>query len=127
MKNERQITFASIVESHLIDKVHYARHVKINTMHTAEIYTKNYRQSVFALDAARTYCMATKKAALIAEQNQPKPRQKCALLMQKNTMSNKKYGEKQDMKKTERTAYAHAVVKGKQIQDIKLAHIVEKQ
>lgn len=62
-------------------KAHYARHVKTSTLHTAETYTRNYRRSVFALDVARTCCMVMKKAVLSAEQNQPKPRQKCVLLM----------------------------------------------
>lgn len=81
MKNEKPITFAHVAESHLIDKAHYARHVKISTLHTAETYTRNYRRLVFALDAVRTCCMVTKKAVLSAEQNQPKPRRKCVLLM----------------------------------------------
>lgn len=81
MKNERQITFAHVAESHLTGKAHYARHVKTSTLHTAEAYTRNYRRSVFALDVARTYCMVMKKVVLIAEQNQPKLRQKCVLLM----------------------------------------------
>lgn len=127
MKNEKPITFAHAVESHLIGKAHYVRHVRISTLHTAETYTRNYRRSVFALDVAKTCCMVMKKAVLSAEQNQPKPRQKCVLLMLKNTTSDKKYGEKRDTKKTKRTAYAHAVAKEKQTRDIALAHFVGKQ
>nr|WP_308497534.1 hypothetical protein [uncultured Agathobacter sp.] len=127
MKNERQITFAHVVESHLTGKAHYARHVKTSTLHTAEAYTRNYRRSVFALDVARTYYMVTKKAVLSVGQNQPKSCQRYVLLMSKNTMSDKKYGEKQDTKKTKKMAYAHAVAKGKQTRDIALAHFVEKQ
>ncbi|WP_448754427.1 hypothetical protein [Agathobacter sp.] len=127
MKNEKQITFVHVVESHLTGKAHYARHVKTSTLHTVETYTKNYRRSVFALDVARTCYMAMKKAALSVGQNQPKPCQRNVLLMLKNTMSDKKHGEKHDTKKTKRTAYAHAVVKGKQTRDIPLAHFAEKQ
>lgn len=108
-------------------KAHYVRHVKTSTLHTAETYTRNYRRLVFALDVARTCCMVMKKAVLIAEQNQPKPRQRNVLLMLKNTMSDKKHGEKHDTKKTRKMAYAHAVAKGKQIQAIALAHFAEKQ
>nr|DAI23684.1 MAG TPA: hypothetical protein [Caudoviricetes sp.] len=127
MKNERQITFAHAVESHLIGKAHYVRHVRISTLHTAEIYTRNYSQLVFALDVARTCCMVMKKAVLSVGQNQPKPCQSYVLLTLKNTTSDKKYGEKHDTKKTRKTAYVHAVAKGKQVQDIALAHFVEKQ
>lgn len=127
MKNERRITFVCIVENHLIDKAHYARHVKISTMHTAETYTRNYRQLVFALDVAKTCYMVMKKAVLSVGQNQPKPCQKYVLLMLKNTMSDKKYGEKHDTKKTKRTASAHVVAKGKQTRGILLAHFAEKQ
>ena len=81
MKNERRITFAYVVENHLTGKAHYVRHVKTSTLHMAETYTRNYRRSVFALDVARTCCMAMKKVVLIAEQNQPKLRQRCVLLM----------------------------------------------
>lgn len=127
MKNERQTTFACVVESHLIGKARYVRHVKTSTLHTAEAYTRNYRQLVFALDVARTCCMVMKKAVLIAEQNQPKPCQRYVLMTLKNTTSDKKHGEKRDTKKTKRTAYVHAVVKGKQTRDIALAHFVENQ
>ena len=127
MKNERQITFAHVAESRLTGKAHYARHVRISTLHIAETYTRNYRRSVFALDVARTCCMVTKKAVLIAEQNQPKPCQNYVLLTLKNTTSDKKHGEKHDTKKTRKTASAHAVVKGKRVQDIALARFVEKQ
>lgn len=127
MKNERRITFVCIVENHLIDKAHYARHVKISTMHTAETYTRNYRQLVFALDVAKTCYMVMKKAVLSVGQNQPKPCQKYVLLMLKNTMSDKKYGEKHDTKKIRQMAYAHDVAREKQTQDIPLAHFVEKQ
>ena len=127
MKNERQITFAHAVESHLIGKAHYVRHVKTNTLHTAETYTRNYSQLVFALDVARICYMVTKKAVLIAEQNQPKPCQRYVLLTLKNTTSDKKCGEKRDMKKTRKTAYVHAVAKGKRVQDIALARFAEKQ
>lgn len=71
--------------------------------------------------------MVMKKAVSSVGQNQPKPCQRYALLMSKNTMSDKKHGEKHDTKKTRKMAYAHAVVKGKQTQDIPLAHFAEKQ
>lgn len=127
MKNERQITFAHAVESHLIGKARYVRHVRISTLHTVETYTRNYSQLVSALGVARTCCMVTKKAVLSVGQNQPKPCQSYALLTLKNTTSDKKCGEKRDMKKTRKTAYVHAVVKGKRVQDIALAHFAEKQ
>lgn len=71
--------------------------------------------------------MVTKKAVLSVGQNQPKPCQRYVLLMLKNTMSDKKYGEKHDTKKTRKMAYAHAVAKGKQTRDIPLAHFAGKQ
>jgi predicted amidophosphoribosyltransferase len=67
------------------------------------------------------------KAVLSVGQNQPKPCQRNVLLMLKNTMSDKKHGEKHDTKKTRKMAYAHAVVKGKQTRGIPLAHFAEKQ
>lgn len=127
MKSEKLVTFACFVESHLIEKVWFVRHVTANAQHMAENFTRNYRRLVFVLDVARTCYMVTKKAVLSAGQNQPKPRQRYVLLMLKNTMSDKKHGEKHDTKKTRRTAYAHAVVKGKQTQDIPLAHFAGKQ
>lgn len=45
----------------------------------------------------------------------------------KNTMSDKRHGEKHDTKKTRKMAYAHAVAKGKQTRGIPLAHFVGKQ
>lgn len=127
MKNERQITFVHAVESHLTGKAHYVRHVRISTLRIAEIYTRNYRRSVFALDVARTCCMVTKKVVLSVGQNQPRPRQRYALLIPKNTMNDKKYGEKHDTKKTKRMAYVHAAERGKQTQGIPLAHFAGKQ
>lgn len=127
MKNEKLVTFACFVENHLIEKVWFVRHVTANAQHTEESFIKNYRQLVFALGVARTYCMVMKKAVLSVGQNQPKPCQRYVLLMLKNTMSDKKYGEKHDTKKTRKMAYAHAVAKGKQTQDIPLAHFAEKQ
>lgn len=127
MKNEKPVTFACFVESHSIEKVWFVRHVTANTRHMGESFIKNYRQLVFALDVARTCCMVTKKAVLSVEQNQPKPCQRNVLLMLKNTMSDKKYGEKHDTKKTRKMAYAHAVAKGKQTRDIPLAHFAGKQ
>lgn len=127
MKNEKPVTFACFVENHLIEKVWFARHVTANVQHMAESFIKNYRQLVFALDAVRTYCMVTKKAVLSVGQNQPKPCQRNVLLMLKNTMSDKKHGEKHDTKKTKRTAYAHAVVREKQTQGIPPAHFAGKQ
>lgn len=96
------------------------------TAYGRELY-KNYRQSVFALGVVKTCYMVTKKAVLSVGQNQPKPCQRNVLLMLKNTMSDKKHGEKHDTKKTKRTAYAHAVAKGKQTRDIPLAHFAGKQ
>ena len=127
MKNEKPVTFACFVENRLIEKVWFARHVTANVQHMVESFTRNYRQLVFALDVARTCYMVTKKAVLSVEQNQPKPCQRNALLMLKNTMSDKKHGEKHDTKKTKRTAYAHAVVREKQTRDIPLAHFAGKQ
>jgi hypothetical protein len=127
MKNEKPVTFACFVENHLIEKVWFVRHVTANVQHMAESFIKNYRQLVFALDVARTCCMVMKKAVLSVGQNQPKPCQRYVLLMLKNTTSDKKHGEKHDMKKIRKMAYAHAVVKGKPTRDIPLAHFVGKQ
>ena len=127
MKNEKLVTFAYFVENHLIEKVWFVRHVTANTEHMTENFIKNYRQLVFVLGVAKTCCMVTKKAVLSVGQNQPKPCQRYVLLTLKNTMSGKKYGEKHDMKKTRQMAYAHAVVREKQTQDIALAHFAEKQ
>lgn len=127
MKNEKLVTFAYFVENRLIEKVWFARHATANVQHMAENSTRNYRQLVFALGVARTCYMVTKKAVLSVGQNQPNPCQRYVLLMLKNTMSDKKHGEKHDTKKTRKMAYAHAAVKGKQTQDIALAHFAEKQ
>lgn len=127
MKNEKPATFACFVENHLIEKVWFVRHVTANAQHMAESFTRNYRRLVFALGVARTCCMVTKKAVLSVGQNQPKPCQRNVLLMLKNTMSDKKHGEKRGTKKIRRMVYAHAVVKGKQTQGIPLAHFAEKQ
>lgn len=127
MKNEKLVTFACFAENHLIEKVWFVRHVTANVQHMVESFTRNYRQLVFALGVARTCCMVTKKAVLSVGQNQPKPCQRNVLLMLKNTMSDKKHGEKRGTKKIRRMVYAHAVVKGKQTQGIPLAHFVEKQ
>lgn len=127
MKNEKLVTFACFAENRLIEKVWFVRHVTANVQHMVESFTRNYRQLVFALGVAKTYCMVMKKAVLSVGQNQPKPCQRYVLMMLKNTMNDKKCGEKHDTKKTKRTAYAHAVVKGKQTRDIPLAHFAEKQ
>lgn len=127
MKNEKPATFACFVENHLIERVWFARHVTANVQHMVESFIKNYRQLVFALGVAKTCYMVMKKAVLSVGQNQPKPCQKYVLLMLKNTMSDKKHGEKHDTKKTRQMAYVHAVVKGKQTQDIPLAHFAGKQ
>lgn len=127
MKNEKLATFVCFVESRLIEKVWCVRHVIVNAQRMVESFIRNYRQLVFALGAARTYCMVTKKAVLSVGQNQPKPCRKYVLLMLKNTMSDKKYGEKHDTKKTRQMAYAHAVVREKLIQGIPLAHFAGKQ
>ena len=127
MKNEKPVTFACFAGNHLIEEVWFVRLVTANVQHMVESFIKNYRRLVFALDVARTCCMVTKKAVLNVGQNQPKSRQRYVLLMLKNTMSDKKYGEKHDMKKTRQMAYAHAVVREKQTQDIALAHFAEKQ
>lgn len=127
MKNEKPVTFACFAENHLIEKVWFVRHVTANVQHMVESFIKNYRQLVFALGVAKTCYMVTKKAALSVGQNQPKPRQRNVLLMSKNTMSDKKCGEKHDTKKTRQMAYAHDVAREKQTQDIPLAHFVEKQ
>ena len=127
MKNEKLVTFACFAENHLIEKAWFARHVTANVPHMTENFTRNYRRLVFALGVAKTCYMATKKAVLSVGQNQPNPCQRYVLLMLKNTMSGKKHGEKHDMKKTRQMAYAHAVVREKQTQDIALAHFAEKQ
>ena len=127
MKNEKPVTFACFAENHLIEKAWFVRREKANVQHMAESFIKNYRQLVFALDVARTCYMVMKKAALSVGQNQPKPCQRNVLLMLKNTMSDKKHGEKHDTKKTRQMAYAHAAVREKQTQGIPLAHFAEKQ
>ena len=127
MKNEKLVTFAYFVENHLIERVWFARHATANVQHMAESFIKNYRQLVFALDVAKTCYMVTKKAVLSVGQNQPKSRQRYVPLMLKNTMSDKKHGEKHDTKKTRKRAYAHADVREKQTQDIVLAHFAGKQ
>lgn len=127
MKNEKLVTFAYFVENRLIEKAWFARHVTANVQHMAESFTRNYRQLVFALGVAKTCYMATKKVVSSVGQNQPNPCQRYALLMLKNIMSDKKYGEKHDTKKTRQMAYAHAVEREKQTQDIALAHFAEKQ
>lgn len=127
MKNEKPVAFACFVENRLIEKVWFAQLAIANVQHMVESFIKNYRQLVFALDVARTYCMVMKKVVLSVGQNQPKPRQRNVQLMLKNTMSDKKHGEKHDTKKIRRMAYAHAVVKEKQTQGIPLAHFAEKQ
>ena len=127
MKNEKLVTFAYFVENRLIERVWFVRHVTANVQHMAESFIKNYRRLVFVLDVARTCYMAMKKAVSSVGQNQPNPCQRYVLLMLKNTTSDKKHGEKHDMKKTRKMAYAHAVVREKQTQDIALAHFAEKQ
>ena len=127
MKNEKPVTFACFAENRLIEKVWFARHVTANVQHMAESFIKNYRQLVFALGVVKTCCMVMKKVVLSVGQNQPKPCQRNVLPMLKNTMSDKKHGEKHDMKKTRKTAYVHAVVKEKQTQGIPLAHFAGKQ
>ena len=127
MKTEKLVTFAYFVENHLIEKVWFVRHVTAKAQHMAESFTRNYRRSVFVLDVARTCYMAMKKVVLSVGQNQPKSCQRYVLLMLKNTMSDKKHGEKHDTKKTRKMAYAHAVAREKQTQDIALAHFAEKQ
>lgn len=127
MKSEKPATFACFAENRLIEKVWFVRHVTANVQRMAESFIKNCRQLVFALDVAKTCYMVTKKVVLSVGQNQPRPCQRYVLLIQKNTMSDKKHGEKHDTKKTRKMAYAHAVVKGKQTRGIPLAHFVEKQ
>lgn len=127
MKNEKPVTFACFAENHLIEKVWCVRLATANVQHMVENFIKNYRQLVFALGVVKTCYMVTKKAVLSVGQNQPKPCQRNVLLMLKNTMSDKKHGEKHDTKKTRQMAYAHAVVGEKQTQGIPLAHFAEKQ
>ena len=127
MKNEKLVTFAYFAENRLIERVWFAQHVTTSVQHMAENFTRNYRRSVFVLGVAKTYCMVTKKVVSSVGQNQPNPCQRYVPPMLKNTMSDKKYGEKHDMKKTRQMAYAHAVVREKQTQDIALAHFAEKQ
>ena len=127
MKNEKLVIFAYSVENHLIERVWFVRHVTANVQHTAENFTRNYRRLVFVLGVAKTCYMVTKKVVLSVGQNQPNPCQRYVLLMLKNTMSDKRHGEKHDTKKTRQMAYAHAVEREKQTQDIALAHFAEKQ
>ena len=115
------------MENRLIEKVWFAQHVTANAQHMVESFIKNYRRLVFALGVAKTCYMVTKKAVSSAGQNQPNPCQRYVPPMLKNTMSDKKHGEKHDTKKTRKMAYAHAVVREKQTQDIALAHFAEKQ
>ena len=127
MKSEKLVTFACFAENHLIERVWFVRHVTANVQHMVESFIKNYRRLVFVLGVAKTCCMVTKKVVSSVGQNQPNPCQRYVLMMLKNTMSDKKHGEKHDMKKTRQMAYAHAVVREKQTQDIALAHFAEKQ
>jgi hypothetical protein len=127
MRSGKPVTFVCIAGNRLTEKVWFVRHVKTVRQHMDESFIKNYRRLVFALDVARTCCMVTKKVVLSVGRNQQKPCQRYVLLMLKNTMSDKKHGEKHDTKKIRRMAYAHAAVKGKQTQDIPLAHFAEKQ
>jgi len=127
MKNEKPVTFACFAESHLIEKVWFARHVTANVQHMAESFTRNYRQLGFALGVVKTCYMVMKKAVSSVGQNQPKPCQRNVLLMLKNTMNDKKHGKKHDTKKTRQMAYVHAAVKGKLTRGIPLAHFAEKQ
>lgn len=127
MKNEKPVTFACFAENRLIERVWFVRRATANAQHMAESFIKNYRQLVFALGVAKTCYMVMKKVASSVGQNQPKLRQKNVLLMLKNTMSDKKHGEKHDTKKTKKMAYAHAAVKGKLTRGIPLAHFAGKQ
>lgn len=127
MKYEKPAIFACFAENRLIEKVWFVRHVTANVQHMGENFTRNYRQLVFALGVVKTCYMVMKKAVLSVGQNQSKPRQRNVQLMLKNTMSDKKHGEKHDTKKTRKMAYAHVVVKEKQTRDIPLAHFAEKQ
>lgn len=127
MRSGKPVTFVCIAGNRLTEKVWFVRHVKTVRQHMDESFIKNYRRLVFTLDVARTCCMVTKKVVLSVGRNQQKPCQRYVLLMLKNTMSDKKHGEKHDTKKIRRMAYAHAAVKGKQTQDIPLAHFAEKQ
>lgn len=127
MKNEKLVTFAYFAENRLIEKVWFVRHVTANVQHMVESFIKNYRRLVFALGVAKTCYMVTKKVVSSVGRNQPKPCQRYVLLMLKNTTSDKEHGEKHDTKKTRKMAYAHAVEKEKQTQDIALAHFAEKQ
>ena len=81
MKNGKLVTFAYFVENHLIEKVWFVRHVTANVQHMVESFIKSYRQLVFVLGVAKTYCMVTKKAVLSVGQNQPNPCQRYVLLM----------------------------------------------
>lgn len=127
MKNEKLVIFAYFVENRLIERVWFVRHVTANVQHMVESFIKNYRRLVFVLGVAKTCYMVTKKVVSSVGQNQPNPCQRYVLLMLKNTTSDKKHGEKHDTKKTRKMAYAHAVEREKQIQDIALAHFAEKQ
>jgi hypothetical protein len=127
MKSEKLVTFACFAGNRLIEKVWFVRHVTANAQHMVESFIKNYRQLVFVLGVVKTCCMVTKKAVSSVGQNQPNPCQRYVLLMLKNTMSDKKHGEKHDTKKTRKMAYVHAAVKEKQTRDIPLAHFAEKQ
>lgn len=127
MKSEKLVTFACFAGNRLIEKVWFVRHVTANAQHMVESFIKNYRQLVFVLGVVKTCCMVTKKAVSSVGQNQPNPCQRYVLLMSKNTMSDKKHGEKHDTKKTRKMAYVHAAVKEKQTRDIPLAHFAEKQ
>lgn len=127
MKYEKPVTFVCFAENRLIEKAWFVRHATANVQHMVENFIKNYRQLVFALDVARTCYMVMKKVVLSVGQNQPKLCQRNVLLMLKNTMSDKKHGEKHDTKKTRQMAYVRAVVRGKQTRDIPLAHFAGKQ
>lgn len=127
MRSGKPVTFVCVVGNRLTEKVRFVRHVKTARQRMVESFIKNYRRLASALDVAKTCCMVMKKAVSSVGQNQPKLRQRNVLLMLKNTTNDKKYGEKHDMKKTRKMAYAHAAVKEKQTRDIVLAHFAGKQ
>lgn len=64
MKNEKLVTFACFAENRLIEKAWFVRHVTANVQHMAENFTRNYRQSVFALDVAKNLLYGDEKSCV---------------------------------------------------------------
>lgn len=97
-----------------------------HTAYSRDIYKKLQAVGVCPR-CGKNLLYGDEKAVLSAEQNQPKLCRRYVLMTLKNTTKGRKHGEKHDMKKTRKMAYAHVAVKEKQTQDIVLAHFAENQ